>query len=150
MRQIFLGLGSNLGNRFANLEKAIALLKTKLNIVKIADFIETEPWGKTDQPAFLNTVIEVEVDDLSPLELLQFTQKVEQQMGKDIKEKWGPRLIDIDILWWGQEIIKEENLVIPHRHALQRDFVLRPLAQIAPDFVPPDQTKTVAELANTI
>jgi len=135
MKQIFLGLGSNLGNRQENLETAIALLKAKVKVLQIADFIQTEPWGKTDQPRFLNTVIEVEVDNMQPIELLQFTQSIEQKMGKDIKEKWGPRLIDIDILFWGKETIKLDGLIVPHPYALERDFVIRPLRQIAPDFI---------------
>jgi len=145
---VFLSLGANLDTSPAdNILTAIERLKSHCEIIKISPIIITPPWGKTDQPDFANAVVQLDPRRLSPHELLIITQQIEQEMGRKRGEKWGPRVIDIDIIYWGRRQVDDgERLQIPHPLALQREFVLRPLAAIAPDFMPPAQQQTVAEL----
>jgi 2-amino-4-hydroxy-6-hydroxymethyldihydropteridine diphosphokinase len=149
LQTVYLLLGSNLGNRKEILEKAIELLAQKVGVIisQSKDY-ETEPWGVTDhQPDFLNLAIEIHTT-LKPLEVLEQTQIIESQLGRVRKEKWGARLIDIDMIFYGNEIIDEPNLKIPHPLMEERDFVLTPMTEIAPDFVHPIRGKTVLELRN--
>ena len=143
---VYLLLGSNLGNKKEILNKAIELLVEKIGIIisQSKDY-ETKPWGVTDQPDFLNLAIAIHTK-LTPLEILEQTQSIENQLGRIRKEKWGARLIDIDIMFYGNEIIDETNLKIPHPLMQERDFALIPLAEIAPDFVHPVLRKTISEL----
>ena len=147
---VYLLLGSNLGNRKEILDKAIELINDKIGVIisKSKDY-ETKPWGVTDQPDFLNLAISI-YTTLKPLEILQQTQAIENQLGRVRKEKWGARLIDIDIMFYGNEIINEPNLKVPHPLMQERDFALIPLAEIAPHFVHPVLGKTVLELRNRI
>ena len=128
--KVYLGLGSNLGDREGNLLQACELLgcleKSKIH--------ETEPFGVLDQPKFLNMVCEIETE-LSPRELLLFVKNIEKKLGRKKREKWGPREIDIDILFYGDQIIDEPDLKIPHPGIKERDFVLKPLKEIAPGLV---------------
>lgn len=131
---IFLGLGSNLGNREENIKKAIQLLmKSNVHVDKVSSLIETEPQGYLDQPKFLNGVVKASTD-LSPTELLSTTQSIEKNLGRQTTFRNGPRTIDIDILIYGQEKICTPSLTIPHSRMWEREFVLIPLREIEPTF----------------
>ena len=126
----FLGLGTNLSDRHKNLSNAIDLIGKQIGeVIKQSSIHETKAWGKTDQPDFLNMVIQVETT-LSPQKLLEKCLSIEDQIGRIRKEKWGPRLIDIDILYYNDLKIEEENLKIPHPFINEREFVLKPLTEI--------------------
>ncbi|MCY7351975.1 MAG: 2-amino-4-hydroxy-6-hydroxymethyldihydropteridine diphosphokinase [Cytophagaceae bacterium] len=146
MTTVYLLLGANLGDRAATLTRAAELLDGQFGTVsKKSSFWETAPWGLTDQPAFLNQAIEI-TTDFTPLDLLNATQSVEQQLGRVRKEKWGARLIDIEILFYGDERIDSPGLNIPHPFLPERRFALAPLAEIALEFRHPGLGKTVGEL----
>jgi len=142
---VFLGLGSNLGDRGENIKKAIEHLKDKIRIEKVSSIIETEPYGFVDQPKFLNCVLKG-TTVLSPFELLKFVLDIENKMGRKRLFKWGPRNIDIDILFYDDCVIDTENLKIPHPELHKRLFVLEPLCEIEKDFVHPVLKKSVYEL----
>ena len=136
-QEVFLGLGSNIGDTKNNLEKACNMLNTEVgHISSLSSFYTTKPWGKTDQEDFLNQVIRI-FTDLGPQTLLHKIQKIEQELGRVKGEKWGPRSIDIDILYYGQMVLDIEDLQLPHQELTERKFVLVPLAEVAPDFVHP-------------
>ncbi|MFO0267169.1 MAG: 2-amino-4-hydroxy-6-hydroxymethyldihydropteridine diphosphokinase, partial [Cyclobacteriaceae bacterium] len=105
----------------------------------------TEAWGKTDQPEFLNQVVEVETD-LAPETLLETLMDIERQMGRERSERWAPRTIDLDILYYGQDVVQTARLMLPHPGIPDRRFTLVPLAEIAPDFVHPQYGKTNQQL----
>ena len=144
-RNAYLSLGSNLANREANLRDAIAGLGPLGKVTAVSSFYETEPVDFLDQPWFLNCVVLLETD-LPPQTLLQRLLEIERSLGRERLQPKGPRLIDIDILLFGDEIIHEPGLTIPHPALHQRRFVLEPLAQIAPGVVHPVLKKTVHEL----
>ncbi len=143
---IFLALGTNLGNKIDNLKKAkILLQKHKINIIKHSAVYLTEPFGQDGQDWYLNQVLAVEAD-YSPLGLLKVLKSIEQQMGRKKRKKWDAREIDLDILFYGSQIIKTKNLIIPHQFLPERKCVLIPLAEIAADFIHPKLKKTISEL----
>ncbi|HUL16656.1 MAG TPA: 2-amino-4-hydroxy-6-hydroxymethyldihydropteridine diphosphokinase [Terriglobales bacterium] len=143
---VYLSLGSNLGDRAANLNNAIsALAGIGVRVLKISSFYETEPVDFLDQPWFLNCVLEAETT-LSPLDLLHALRAIEQQMGSKKAFAKGPRILDLDILLYGQESITTPELQIPHPRMLARNFVLVPLAEIAPGFQHPIWDAPVRDL----
>ena len=146
MEGIFLLLGSNLGDKRWYLSQACEAVEQQLGpIVRSSTVHVSAAWGLTGQPDFLNQVIEVKTD-LEPVELLNKIQRIEIQLGRIRFEKWGPRIIDIDILYYGDRVIQTENLIIPHPGIPERIFTLKPLKEIAPDFVHPVLHKTCSEL----
>lgn len=142
---IFLGLGSNLGSREENIKMAIDYLKENIRIEKVSSIIETEPYGFVNQPKFLNCVLKG-TTLLSPFELLEFVLEIENKMGRKRLFKWGPRNIDIDILFYDDCVIDTEKLKIPHPELHKRLFVLEPLCEIEKNFVHPVLKKSVYEL----
>lgn len=145
MSRVFIGLGTNLGDRAKNLEAARSALADEMTILKQSSFYETAPWGFLEQPAFLNQVIEAETD-LSPSKLLDFLKKTETELGRQANFRYGPRLIDLDILFYGKRVIQTQRLQVPHPRLPERAFVLVPLVEIAPDWLHPQSKKTISEL----
>ena len=144
--QIYLHTGTNLGNREANLKRANEWIVQEIGpIEKASSVYRTKAWGITDQPDFLNQALLVSTH-LSPFELLEKIQDIERRMGRAREIKWGERIIDIDILFYNDEIIDTENLTIPHPYLHYRNFVLLPLMDIAPGLLHPGFGLTVAEL----
>lgn len=143
--RIMLALGSNLGDRPANLKRAREELSGSVTLVQESRIYETPPWGYVDQPAFLNQVLSANTA-LPAHDLLRFVKEVEKKMGRVDTFRNGPRVIDIDILLYGEQIIQTPDLVVPHPRMLERGFVLVPLAEIAPRLIVPGQTLTVADL----
>lgn len=144
--QVYLGLGSNLGNRQENLALARQLITVQIgDIVAQSSIYETAAWGLTDQNDFLNQVICINTE-YEASEVLAKVLAVELSMGRVREIKWGARLIDIDILYYNDAIITLDNLIVPHPFIQERRFVLAPLAEIAPEFVHPQLKKTNASL----
>lgn len=134
---LFLLLGANLGNCIKTLDLARRLIAEQVGfIVRLSALYETAPWGVQEQPAYLNQVLMLETK-LGPEEVLAHTQAIEQQLGRVRLEKWGARLIDIDILYYDQLIYQSDKLTIPHPYLHERRFTLVPLAEIAPDWLHP-------------
>ena len=139
-------LGSNIGRRAKNLERAREMIVSHgITIKKESEIYETAAWGKEDQEAFLNQVIEVETGK-SPQRVLFIVNMIEKEMGRERFEKWGSRLIDIDILYFGDIVFEEDNLLMPHPEIQNRRFTLAPLVEIAPQFLHPKLEKTQAQL----
>lgn len=136
---VYLALGSNLGKREENLRSAQNHLGEILTVRRASSIYLTPPWGVTDQPAFLNQVLETSCG-LEPLELLKVVKNIEVNMGRIPAFRYGPRLIDIDILLYGQRQIRTPELTIPHPQMAQRAFVLVPLNELAPDLLLPGET----------
>ncbi len=149
--KVFIGLGSNLGDRKKNIQTAVNLLEKekKIEIIKQSKIIETEPYGNLNQPDFLNCVVEVQTD-LNPEHLLEICHKIENELGRIRKEKWGPRTIDLDILFIDDYVIRTPDLVVPHPEVHLRRFVLTSMVEIAPDFVHPVLNKTMKEIYNNL
>jgi 2-amino-4-hydroxy-6-hydroxymethyldihydropteridine diphosphokinase len=138
----FLGLGSNLGDRLANLQAAVDALQAEpaLRVVASSRVWETTPMGGPAQPDYLNAVVRVETD-LSARDLLDVARRVEARLGRVRRERWGARTLDLDILLYDEEQIDEPDLVVPHPRMKQRAFVLVPLLELEPDPVLPDGTR---------
>jgi 2-amino-4-hydroxy-6-hydroxymethyldihydropteridine diphosphokinase len=141
---VMLAFASNLGDRCANLHLALKEISSQVSILKTSSIYETPPWGFIEQPVFLNQVISGKTT-LSPHELLAFIKDIEQEMGRVKNFQNGPRLIDIDILLFGEQMINTADLTIPHPRMLERGFVLLPLAEIEPDLTIPGTDNTVSD-----
>lgn len=146
---IYLGLGANLGDRPANLLAAAAALVPQVRVLRLSAVYETEPWGYPDQPAFLNQVLEAETE-LPPLELLAYLKQIEVSLGRQPSFQYGPRLIDLDILLYGDQVVELPELAIPHPHLAERAFVLVPLAELAPNLRHPRSGITVLEMSKGV
>ncbi|WP_145855685.1 2-amino-4-hydroxy-6-hydroxymethyldihydropteridine diphosphokinase [Pedobacter suwonensis] len=147
----YLLLGGNLGDRVANLKKAIELLTDKVGgVLSVSSLYETAAWGKTDQPAFLNQAVALQTR-LSALEVLDLALNIEQELGRVRKDKWGERLIDIDLILFGDQVINiPDKLQVPHPHMQHRKFVMEPLAEIAPDVLHPVLGETMLSICRNI
>ena len=143
--RIYLGLGSNIGDRYYNLEWALHALSQKMGMGQVSSAYDTAPVGNTRQARFLNLVSEANTY-LTPIELLAFVKEIEMDMGRQPGPPNSPRPIDIDILFYDNQIINTPELIIPHPRLTERAFVLVPLAEIAPDFVHPAIGKTISEM----
>jgi 2-amino-4-hydroxy-6-hydroxymethyldihydropteridine diphosphokinase len=145
MAKVYLGLGSNIGDREENLEKSLKLLNLKVTIVNVSSLYETEPLGYQNQPNFLNAACRG-LTNLDPFELLHFVKGIEKDLGRVLSFRYAPRPADIDILFYEGRVIETKELVIPHPQIEERIFVLIPLAEIAPQFVHPLIKKSIHEL----
>ena len=147
--QVYLSLGSNLGDRQKNLEAVENLLPPQVLIKERSMIYETEPWGYHEQPKFLNQVLAV-TTSLSPLDLLAYLKEIEKSIGRKPVFRYGPREVDIDILLYGNQVINQESLIIPHERLQDRAFVLVPLGELAPDLILPGSERTITELLESI
>ncbi|RJQ53523.1 MAG: 2-amino-4-hydroxy-6-hydroxymethyldihydropteridine diphosphokinase [Nitrospiraceae bacterium] len=146
MHTAYIGIGSNLGNRDDNCERAIRLLiENSVTVTKRSSMAETEPWGVREQPKFINMAVETETA-LSPQELLRLLKKIEEDVGRLPTSRWGPRIIDLDILLYDDLIMETPGLVVPHPNIAEREFVLKPLAEIAPEKIHPVLKKSIKDL----
>ncbi|WP_304212223.1 2-amino-4-hydroxy-6-hydroxymethyldihydropteridine diphosphokinase [Phocaeicola plebeius] len=149
MATVYLGLGTNLGNKEANLRTAIYKLQERIGKqVSLSSFYETAPWGFESDHSFLNAAIGLETS-LSPIEILHITQEIEKELGrtqKSVNGSYSDRLIDIDILLYDTLVLQTPELTIPHPLMTERDFVMKPLIEIAGNVIHPTRQKTLSEL----
>jgi 2-amino-4-hydroxy-6-hydroxymethyldihydropteridine diphosphokinase len=144
----FIGIGSNLGDREANLRKAVELVSEEdgIHVVAVSEIRETEPAGPVEQGPFLNGAVRIETD-LAPRELLERLLAVEQRLGRVRRERWGPRTIDLDLLLYGDDVVDEPSLTVPHPRLHERRFALEPLSDLAPSLEIPGKGPISALLA---
>jgi 2-amino-4-hydroxy-6-hydroxymethyldihydropteridine diphosphokinase len=145
----YFSIGTNLGDRFANLQRALSLLQEEMAITAVSPIYVTEPWGDTDQPQFFNISVAA-VTDLSPHAILETIKSAEKTMGRVPTRHWGPRLIDIDLVLYGHEVVDEPDLKVPHPHMAERAFVLAPLADIIPTYIHPVTGQTIQAMLDQV
>lgn len=147
---VHIGIGSNLGNREENCRNALRLISEKAgSLIKQSSMYETQPWGVKDQPEFVNMAVEIETQ-AEPAVLLGILKGIEQELGRKETSRWGPRTIDLDILFYNDLVIETPDLCIPHPLLHEREFVLIPLGEIAPDKLHPVLKETVKELLSEL
>jgi len=146
---VYIALGSNLNDRYANLQAAIQALAQRINVLQLSPIYETAPWGYTDQPDFLNMVLQAETD-LSPDQLMVVLKDLEVRLGRRATFKNGPRVIDLDLIFYDDLVLENAELTIPHAGLADRAFVLVPLADLAPDLIHPVHNKTVREILSGV
>ena len=146
---VYIALGSNLGRRLDNLRAAIGSMSPAIQVLRESKIYETPPWGYEDQPAFLNMVVKAETK-LKPEPLLKYLKHIEAKMGRENSVHWGPRLIDLDILFYDQLVLDSNPLIIPHPNLHERAFVLVPLADVGADFVHPVLETRIDKLLQTV
>jgi len=149
MHKAYIALGSNLGDKEKNIKKALSLIEKKYIILKTSSFYKTEPVGFLNQDWFLNCVVKIKTN-LKPLKLLEFLKNIEKKLKRIKTFKNGPRIIDLDILFYEDKIISEKKLTIPHPEIHKRLFVLEPMCEIEKDFVHPILQKTILALKNEL
>ncbi|MGI9534962.1 MAG: 2-amino-4-hydroxy-6-hydroxymethyldihydropteridine diphosphokinase [Thermodesulfobacteriota bacterium] len=149
MFNVFIGIGSNLGNRTENCIAALESISAFTIIKTVSSFYETEPVGNEDQPKFINAVAKVNTL-LSPLTLLNSLKTIENQMGRERSERWGPRTIDLDILFYEDFVLESQELTIPHKHLHKRKFVLEPICEIEPWLEHPVSKQSVSRLLKNL
>ena len=146
MEDVYLLFGSNEGDKVKHIERAVSMVQHKAGQIKrISSLYETEPWGLKEQQSFINQAAQIDCN-LAPAILLQLLKSIEHEMGRREGTKWGPRIVDIDILFYGNQIIDTPQLVIPHPFLQDRRFTLEPLNEIAPDLIHPVFHKTIRQL----
>lgn len=145
----YIGFGSNIEDRWKNIKRALTLLNDNENceVIQVSSIYETRPYGYTEQNNFLNCVAEISTG-LILIELFGLTKTIEQRIGRKKRHKWGPREVDLDILFYNDVIYSDDILTVPHKDVLNRDFVLVPLCEIAPEFVHPEAKKKICELSS--
>jgi len=147
----YLALGGNVGDVRESFRHALKRLDSETGPIKTSNLYRTLPWGEVDQPPFLNMVLEFEWTG-TPEQLLRLALEIERERGRDrsMEQRWGPRTLDIDLLIVGDWVLNEESLILPHPRMQERSFVLKPLADLAPDLIPPGWTQTVFEALKAI
>ena len=146
MNSVVLHLGSNIGSKKSNIDLAILLISQEIGLINTqSSYYVTDAWGIEDQPSFINAAVIVD-SLLEPEEILEKIHVIEQKLGRRKIEKWGPRIIDIDILFFNKQIIEKANLKIPHPEITNRNFVLVPLKELMPEFVHPVLHTTIEYL----
>ncbi len=149
MTRVSIGIGSNIGDPIDNVQKAFQKLAELDPKIERSRLYWSKPWGVKEQPDFCNAAAVIDVQ-LPPQELLQRLQQIEKDLGREREIKWGPRIIDLDILTFGDLVINDENLIIPHPHMLERVFVLVPLVDLIPEFASHLSRFTQEELAEVV
>ena len=128
---VFIGIGANIGPVHKNFARALRSIEKRARVVAVSSLYESDPVGPQDQPKFTNAVVKAETE-LSPFELLDYLKTIEREIGRKKTKRWGPRVIDLDIIFYGDLVISTDSLVIPHPRAHERRFVLEPLLEIDP------------------
>jgi 2-amino-4-hydroxy-6-hydroxymethyldihydropteridine diphosphokinase len=146
---VYIALGTNLGNRLANLREAIESMPPEVIVLAESNVYETPPWGYVDQPAFLNMVVKAETE-LEPEPLLEYLKQIEVELGREQNFRWGPRLIDLDILFYDDLVLDSPPLVVPHPRLQERAFVLVPLAEVAPEMLHPNLKRRISDLLSDV
>lgn len=146
---IYISLGTNLGQRESNLQAALKAFSPGIQTLKQSPLYQTKPWGYADQPDFLNQVVKAQTK-LSPLELLDYLKEIEERVGRTPTFRYGPRIVDLDILFYDDLIFENERLIIPHPRLAERAFVLVPLSKIAPNLCHPVRKNTIQELLSQV